>query len=259
MMIGWQGFKPMRRWLPAVLAGLLAVGCTDLSDDTQLAEQDVRYALPTQEFQSVEMVHTDDGKEVFLLRAPHLDRYGNQDRAELYGGIDIDFFKNGKPSSHLTADSGVVLKNGNELRGIGHVVVTTDTGTTILTPRMTWTRKDGLIKSDTIVTIITEFDTLHGTGLVATDDLKKRRILHPTGVSTRSMARGDAAQPGAPQGKAVPVDTTKADSLHEDTVMAEVDSIIADLPPDTSRIDTVSSDTVKVETTSTGTAKGGGK
>lgn len=237
MRVAWQGYGPIRRWLPAVLAGLLAVGCADLSDNTELAEQDVRYSLPTQEFQTVEMVHTDKGQDVFLLRAPHLDRYGNQDRAELYGGISIDFFKNGQPSSHLTADSGVVLKNGNELRGIGHVVVTTDTGTTILTPRMTWTRQDGLIKSDTIVTIITEYDTLHGTGLVATDDLKKRRILHPTGVSTRAVTRGEEGETGSgePKGTAVPVDTTRRDSVNPDRALSAVDSIIADIPRDSTR------------------------
>ncbi|MCB2197809.1 LPS export ABC transporter periplasmic protein LptC [bacterium] len=237
----WQNKNIIRRIVPAVLAGLLLVGCADLTDDTQLAEERVRDALPTQEFFNVEMIHTDKGEKTFLLRAPYLDQYGNQNRAELYGGIQIDFFKEGRVSSHLTSDSGVVLRNGDELRGIGNVVVTTDTGTTILTPRMKWTRLDGLITSDTIVTIITEYDTLHGTGLVATDDLKKRRILHPTGVTMRSVKREEEgeeqAPPPAPVGQAAKVDTTlylqAADSTGAamDTILAEPDSTTLD--PDT--------------------------
>lgn len=224
--LGWQKKYLIRRVGTAVLAGILLIGCADLSDDTQLAEERVRDSLPTQEFTNVEMIHTNEGVKQFLLRAPHLDQYGNQKRAELYGGITIDFFKEGRVTSHLTSDSGVVLRNGDELKGIGNVVVTTDTGTTILTPRMTWTRKDHLITSDTIVTIITEYDTLHGTGLVATDDLKKRRILQPTGVTTRTVSRTDSTAENtsvaSPMGRAVAIDTS--DGISNDTLSVELDS-----------------------------------
>lgn len=243
----WQTLHTIRRITPAVLAGLLAIGCADLSDDVNLTDEKFRDALPTQEFGGVEMIRTDKGEKTFVLRADTLDQYGNQNRAELYGGIQIDFFKEGRVSSHLTADSGVVLKNGDELRGIGNVVVTTDTGTTILTPRMKWTRVDGLITSDTIVTIITEYDTLHGTGLIATDDLKKRRILDPTGVTTRSVKRDEEgeeeqARPD-PFGQAAQVDTTFYLETSDSTAVL----------PDTS---TTSPDSVKLEPDSTSKAAG---
>jgi len=216
-----QAVRRFWRLIPAFLAGMATLACTDLSDSGRLADGKVRDALPTQEFENVEMVHTRKGEPVFRMQAPRLDQYGNQKRAELYGGITIDFYKEGRISSHLTADSGVVLKNGDELRGIGNVIVTTDTGTTILTPRMTWTRFDGLITSDTIVTIITEYDTLHGTGLVATDDLKKRRILQPSGVSTRGLSRAGGVEGSGPTelppGESVPVDTASYPFVEPDS------------------------------------------
>ncbi|MBS1262105.1 MAG: Lipopolysaccharide export system protein LptC [Calditrichaeota bacterium] len=170
----------------ALLAALLLAGCENLETGPELAEEDVRRALPTQEFSDVTLTHSEHGRPVFELEAPRLDRYDFEDRAEFYGGILVRFYDDGTLSSRLTAERGEVRERGEELVAIGNVVVTTDTGTTILTPRLRWTRMDKLIKSDTTVTIITEYDTLYGTGLIASDDLKRRRILNPTGVSHRN-------------------------------------------------------------------------
>jgi hypothetical protein len=95
-----------------------------------------------------------------------------------------------------------VEDEGRTLFASGKVVVTTDTGTTILTPRLTWSRDSKMILSDTTVTIITRWDTLHGTGLEATEDLKKRTILEPTGVSFRSVREQEGE----------PADTVLADT-----------------------------------------------
>ena len=103
------------------------------------------------------------------------------------GGIKVDFYKNGMPGSYLTAEEGEVLRDGNELRANGNVVLETDSGMVIYTPRLNWTRSDGMIHSDTSVTIVTQWDTLQGTGLIASEDLNYRRILHPTGVSRRNL------------------------------------------------------------------------
>ncbi|MFH0882918.1 MAG: LPS export ABC transporter periplasmic protein LptC [bacterium] len=175
----------------AILAGILATGCADVSDDNRLAEAEVRDSMPTQEFENVEMAQTHDGDLQFILKAPRLDRYDKLDRAIFYGGIRIQFFEKGEESSVLTSDRGEVHAGGDELIALGNVVVTTDTGTTILTPRIKWSRKSGLITSDTVVTIITDYDTLYGTGLIATENLKQRRILQPTGVTHRTVGIED--------------------------------------------------------------------
>lgn len=195
---------------------LVASGCADVENDAEIAEDTYRYSLPTQEFQHVELNHTEEGELIFELTAPHLDRYDRRDEAAIYGGIEVRFFDEGVLSSTLTSDSGVVLRGGKELRAIGRVVVSTDT-TTILTPRLTWTRDDGMVRSDTVVTIITEYDTLRGTGLIATDDLKKRRVLNPSGISMRSEGRSAAGmnpfQLSGPDSDSLETDTLETDSL----------------------------------------------
>jgi LPS export ABC transporter protein LptC len=177
---GWHSVA----WLPILLIGLC--GCVEIDSETELAEDEVRWGLPSQEFEDVTLVYSNAGEKNFQLTAPHLDRFDRKERAFFYGGIEILFYEEGEISSELTSESGEVLRDGEELIAIGNVVVTTDTGTTILTPRIRWDRETKMITNDTTVTIITEYDTLRGTGLIATDDLKMKRIINPTGVSHRS-------------------------------------------------------------------------
>jgi len=172
--------------LPIILIGL--GGCVEIESETELAEDEVRWGLPSQEFEDVTLVHSQAGEKHFQLTAPHLDRFDRKERALFYGGIEILFFDDGQVSSELTSESGEVLRDGEELIAIGNVIVTTDTGTTILTPRLRWNRDTKMITNDTTVTIITDYDTLHGTGLIATDDLRMKRIINPTGVSHRSAS-----------------------------------------------------------------------
>jgi len=180
----------------AIMAGYFAAGCADVSDGDRIAEAKVRDSMPTQVFEDVQMVQTHEGDLQFILRAPRLDRYDKLDRAIFYGGIRVQFYEKGSESSLLTAERGEVHSGGDELIALGHVVVTTDTGTTILTPRLKWLRKTGEITSDTAVTIITTYDTLYGTGLIASEDLKQRRILQPTGVTHRTLAMEDTTASG---------------------------------------------------------------
>jgi LPS export ABC transporter protein LptC len=175
----------------AVLAVGLLSGCADLGEKTEMVGDDVRDSFPTQEFKNIEMLHTKEGELSFKMTSPFLDRYDKDDRAVVYGGVDIKFYKDGEVTSHLTADSGEVYKGGTELRAIGNVIVVSDTGTTILTPELYWNEKEGKIRSDTTVTIYTEMDTLYGTGLIATEDLKERKVLHPTGITFRSIQPED--------------------------------------------------------------------
>lgn len=192
--------------IPAVKTGLLpvlsaivavaAAGCSNLGGTVDLAPDEVRGAMPTQEFNDVTITHTDKGLITFVVQAPRLERFQKPSRAVLSGGIRVRFYDEGRPGSVLTAERGEVRDNGRELLAEGHVVVDTDSGTVIKTPRLTWRREDELIRSDTVVTIITRWDTLYGTGLIASQDLRRRRILQPKGVSRRAISTGEGAATG---------------------------------------------------------------
>ncbi|GBE29873.1 lipopolysaccharide-assembly, LptC-related [bacterium BMS3Bbin04] len=190
-----------------IVAGL--VGCVDIESEGELAEDELRWGLPSQEFEDVILTHSKSGEILFKLTAPHFDRYDRKDKALFYGGIEILFYEDGEVTSRLTSERGEVLHDGEELIALGNVVVETDTGTTILTPRLRWEKETKLITNDTTVTIITDYDTLYGTGLIATDDLKNKRIINPTGVSYRGVSEEGGGMQLSP---ARSDDETRADS-----------------------------------------------
>ncbi|MDP8206740.1 MAG: LPS export ABC transporter periplasmic protein LptC [Candidatus Electryonea clarkiae] len=160
-------------------------GCTELDEKSLLADREVRKSLASEEFDIAQIIHTAEGETTFVLTAPKIYRYDNTSRAELKGGIHVDFYKSGRITSTLTADEGEVLRDGKELIGIGNVVVETDSGMTIYTEKLTWTERDHMVRSDTTTTLITEFDTLVGSSMVSTDDLKYKRLFDPIGISHR--------------------------------------------------------------------------
>jgi len=220
------------------------VGCADVDDEARLAEAEVRDSMPTQEFDDVEMVQTKNGEIQFVLHAPRLERYDKMDRALFYGGIDVQFYEKGRVTSTLTADRGEVLDGGDDLLAIGNVVVVSDTGSTILTPRLRWSREEAEITSDTVVTIITDLDTLYGTGLIASEDLKYRKVLHPTGVTYRSKSLSDSTL----ETDAAAVDSTEILTAEVVSDSSATDSITAASPEMV--VDTLSSngtDSLKVQ------------
>lgn len=217
----------------ALLACCVMVGCADVDDNVRMAEDDVRHSYPTQEFSDVEMIHTSEGKDVFRLRAPVLERYDFLDKAVLYPRVEIDFFNDGSVSSTINADTGVVLNEGNELVAIGNVVVTTDTGMTVFSPELRWTRFDHMIRSDTTVILVSEEgDTLRGVGLEASDDLKFRRILQPEGVTFRTV-RQDSAEENDEQ---TPFDIGLSPDSSE--ANSSLDTLEVDAVPEVSVADT---------------------
>ncbi len=227
---------------------LIGLGCADLDTGPQLADQEVRNALPSQEFTNATLVHTKRADTTFVLQAPVIYRNDLISRADLFGGITITFYRDGYPGTVLTADSGAVLRDGKEMEAYGDVVVETDSGLVLYTERMRWADADHLIRSDTTVTLITEEDTLYGDGLVATEDLKQRRISNATGVSWRTAGRDSTGQKQARvdpffeadkqakerNGAAAPDDSTMIPDSLEATREAEPESAEPQpAPPDT--------------------------
>lgn len=177
---------PVRRMVLILLIAAIMTGCAEVDTGKELAPREVRLQIPNQVFDDVTLRQTNDGSVSFVLKAPKLYRWDKRNQAVLKGGIQVDFYKDNRVASFLTADSGEVLAGGKELYARGNVVVETDSGTVIKSPRLFWMKVDGLIRSDTTVVVYTKWDTLRGKGLIATQDLKNRKILQPEGISWRS-------------------------------------------------------------------------
>ncbi len=228
------------------LAILSLTGCADIDTGPQLADQDVRNSLPSQEFTEATLVHTKNADTTFVLFAPVIYRYEVVSRADLFGGIKITFYRDGYPGTVLTADSGSVLRNGKEMEAFSNVIVETDSGLTLYTERLQWADADHLIRSDTTVTLITEEDTLYGDGLVATEDLKQRRLTNASGVTWRSVER-DMSN-GAPRASITPffeTDRKPATQAPQQPDSSQTEQIDA-LAVDSTHVDTIRTGRVPV-------------
>ena len=93
----------------------------------------------------------------------------------------VDFYdKEGKLTTVLVADSGVIRERKRKFEALGNVVVTTDEGIKLETQSLRWDPESAKIVTDDFVTITKDKDVITGYGLEADQELKhfviKRRV-----------------------------------------------------------------------------------
>ena len=82
--------------------------------------------------------------------------------------------ENGNQTSHLVADSGIVIENTRDLIALGNVKVVTQDSSTLYTKRLIWKNDKQIITTPDSVLIIRHGRTLKGVGL--TSDARLSRI-----------------------------------------------------------------------------------
>lgn len=145
--------------------------------------------MPDQESWNSELTLSLEGKPQAVVRYGHMERYMNQRKVFFDQGVEIDFFDmNGKYVSRLTCERGEYNEITEEMKGMGRVVVVSDTGITLRTPFLKWDPRMGKIVSDSAVVVTTvHHDTLYGTGFESTADLRNWVIRKPTGITQRHI------------------------------------------------------------------------
>lgn len=162
-------------------------GCTRVEEDQPTPNSAIR-TYPDQESWNSNISITRDGRRIADIWAGYIAVYNNQQKIELKDSIHVDFFdKNGHHNSVLTADSGIVYQNNNNLEAMGHVVVISDSGVILKTERLNWDNKKQKIVSDVPVQFTTPQDTLIGDSFVSDPDLKNYEIKNARGYSRRKI------------------------------------------------------------------------
>lgn len=130
------------------------------------------------------------GKNTAIVRSGYLAKYEETKLTFLSDSVDVDFFdKNGIITSHLRSMEAEVDEQQNNLYATKNVVVISDSGVTLYTEKLEWIQKDEKIISDTLVTIITENDTVHGIGMESDASLTNWRIFKPVAVTDRELKK----------------------------------------------------------------------
>ncbi len=93
-------------------------------------------------------------------------------------GLQVDFFDSVNTiTTHLIADSGVILETQRLMTAIGNVIVTNADSSVLLTEELVWNGLTEMITSDSFVTFISDNDTIQGTGLRTDRSMRKVKIL----------------------------------------------------------------------------------
>jgi LPS export ABC transporter protein LptC len=166
-----------------VIASLaLCVGCSDIQEsqpttEITLADSLKSSTLPDQESENSEIILYEGERRSTRILAGYIWKYTMKDSV-IASALTVDFFdSSGAISAHLISDSGVILESRKLMVAIGSVELTNADSSILLTERLNWNNRTGLITSDEYVEIYDGADTLRGYGF-ETDRFMKRIKLH---------------------------------------------------------------------------------
>lgn len=144
---------------------------------------------PNQQVWASEISVFNEGRLSSKILSGEIQKYEAEKQLIATGKIRVNIFENGKISSTVDADSGIVFEKTNDVDAFGNVVVHSDSGITIFTDEMHWLQKDRVFKTEVAVMVVTEEDTLYGTGLESDEKLENWHIENPYGKSERKINR----------------------------------------------------------------------
>jgi len=163
------------------------VDCTSIEEQTPAGSIDPK-GIPDQESWESTITITQDGKKFAEIWAGYISFYNVQGKTFLKDSIHGDFFdKDGSHNSVLTADSGIVFNQTNNLIAFGEVVVVSDSGIVLETQELRWDNEKQKIMSDVPVRFTTQDDTLVGDSFVSDPDLSNYEIRNARGYSRRTI------------------------------------------------------------------------
>ncbi len=138
--------------------------------------------LPSQESWKSTVVFSDSGRRSAILWAGHIVAYAQQRITLLGDSVHVDFFnEDGVHTSLLTARRGKVNDVTHDLEVYEHVVVVSDSGTTLRTERLFWDNTTHKIHTDAFVDIQSPREHIMGHGMESDQGLKQYRIMRVTG------------------------------------------------------------------------------
>jgi LPS export ABC transporter protein LptC len=181
--------KRMKNRILILLLILLSLlfGCSKLEED-QPTNTPNKSTYPDQELWKSKISITNEGRRIANVWAGYIAVYSEKKIADLKDSIHVDFYdREGKHNSVLTADSGVVYSETNDLNAMGHVVVVSDSGIILQSDQLSWDNQRQKIVSDVPVRFTTSEDTLIGDSFVSDPDLKNYEIRNARGYSRRKI------------------------------------------------------------------------
>jgi len=156
-----------------IFLSVLVLSCSiEETQPPQVTSQDT----PDQILENSTIVLTVSGIKSTVIKANYLIKYEKKD-ITLARVIQADFFdKEGKHTSILTADSGFIHEQRQDMEVLGNVLVVTDDGLKLETTSLRWDPKINKIVTDAFVKITQKNDIITGYGLETDSELKNIKV-----------------------------------------------------------------------------------
>lgn len=160
---------------------LLLSGCTETGN----YENVVSGRVPDQEIWNAIINISRSGELNTRVYAAHLIKYDDTKDMFIKDSMRIDFYRDGKHSSYLTADSGLVNERSEKIVAVGNVVMVSDSGFTAYADSLFWIEESDRVYTNGAIQIYSEHDTLYGTNFESDTRLENWIIYNPLGETSR--------------------------------------------------------------------------
>jgi LPS export ABC transporter protein LptC len=169
------------RWIPlAVMLLCMGWGCEQKGRPTIVPILQSR--PPSQESWQSTVTFSDSARVKAVLWAGYIAVYGDQRQTLLSDSLHVDFYNEQQiHTSTLTARRGIVNDQTRDFEAYEHVIVTSDSGTTLKTDRLFWDNASRKIHTDAFVDILSAKEHIMGQGMVSDQSLKNYKIFRVTG------------------------------------------------------------------------------
>lgn len=133
--------------------------------------------LPIGTAENINLIHTDSGRISTRLIAPKMDDFSNRKNhpyVEFPKGIEVRSYDKKGDSVILTADYSITYNKTNISEVKNNVLVYNyGDDTQLFTNQLFWDANEHYIYTEEKFTLITNLDTIHGTGFESNEDLTK--------------------------------------------------------------------------------------
>ncbi len=163
---------PVRTVLVAtlLLVGVGAGGCRDASEPEPPAPGPQAPVLE-QTFLDQNMIETSGGVRSWILKSESMQKYSGIDDLTLVT-VTMDFYREGKPFSTLTADSGRANPHTHAVHVWGDVFIENVEGRSLATGELFYDNETELITNEVFDRFVWENGVATGIGMEATPDLE---------------------------------------------------------------------------------------
>jgi LPS export ABC transporter protein LptC len=170
------------------------------------------YEGPDQEGWNSRITVSSNGRVAAVVQYSHMEKYSKRREVKFDGGIIVDFYNTeGKHTSNLVAERGLLHEETNDVEALGNVVAVSDSGVTLRTQRLRWDNTRQKIVSNDFVTITrADGDTLRGVGFESDQNMKHYSIRKLSGVTKKRI---DFTREGQNRGDRL--DSTETQSVPE--------------------------------------------